>query len=110
MSVAGRSLCLAALLHRGGWLLERDESGQPAPATDDVTATTQASPRPRPRLQRRPTPDPTSTPRVRQIASDWFGPAGIGGVVAVIGTPDGQVHVATIGRGSAGRRRQPSTT
>jgi D-alanyl-D-alanine carboxypeptidase len=44
---------------------------------------------------------------IRQIASDWYGTADIGGVVAVVGTPDGAVHVATIGQSAPGVPASP---
>ena len=101
MSVAGRSLCLAALCIAAAGC-SRDESGQPAPATDDVTATTQSVAATAATAAATTDAGPDLDARVRQIASDWFGPAGIGGVVAVIGTPDGQVHVAAIGEAAPG--------
>jgi CubicO group peptidase (beta-lactamase class C family) len=39
---------------------------------------------------------------IRQIASGWYGTTGIGGVVAVVGTPDGTVHVAAVGPAAPG--------
>jgi D-alanyl-D-alanine carboxypeptidase len=39
---------------------------------------------------------------IRRIVSDWYGTTQIGGAVAVVGTPDGAVHVAALGHAAPG--------
>lgn len=39
---------------------------------------------------------------IRKVATDWYGGSGIGGVVAVVGTSDGNVRVVAVGQGSPG--------
>jgi D-alanyl-D-alanine carboxypeptidase len=39
---------------------------------------------------------------IRQITADWYGNADIGGVVAVVGTPDGSVRVVAAGQAAPG--------
>lgn len=96
MNFTGRSLGIAALI-----IVAAGCSGngpdQPATAMVDTTTT-----------QRATTTIATFTTGsdldagILQIAADWYGSTGIGGVVAVVGTPDGQVHVAAIGEAAPG--------
>ncbi len=44
--------------------------------------------------------DPDVT--IRDIASAWYGNAEIGGAVAVVGTPDGNVRIAAVGQAAPG--------
>lgn len=49
-----------------------------------------------------PVADPDIESAIRQIVSEWYGPSEIGGVVAVVATPDGTLHTATIGEAAPG--------
>jgi D-alanyl-D-alanine carboxypeptidase len=98
MSSRGGAVCLAAALGFAGCSTGPDSSaaGETSVSSTQTLASTVAS-----------TVATTAAAidldgTIRRIASDWYGTTDIGGAVAVVGTPDGAVHVAAVGHAAPG--------